>query len=306
LREAGRAALAAGGSVLLLLNRLGYGRVLSCADCGAVRRCGGCRLALAYHRDARALVCRLCGTRSPARSLCGRCRGRRLLALGWGTERVEAEAREVFPGGRVARYDGTLAPERAAEVREAFRRGEVSVLVGTQMAARLLAERPVGVAALVLADAGLGLPDFRAAERTFQLAWRLGEGVAPGGSLWLQSFDPDHPALVAVASGRREAFYARERAERIELGDPPIRRMAHLLLEGTGAAPVAEDLAARCRGAGLTVLGPATLPGGRIQVVALGAAGLPGDLGAALAPLRGRRRLGAVRLTVDVDPVELP
>ena len=139
LREGVRETLGAGQSVLLLLNRLGYGRVLSCADCGAVRRCPTCRLALTYHRDARTLECRLCGARSPARSLCGRCRGRRVLPLGWGTERLEAEARETFPGARVARYDGTLSPVAAAAARDAFRTGEARVLVGTQMAVRLLA-----------------------------------------------------------------------------------------------------------------------------------------------------------------------
>lgn len=306
LREAVREALGAGRSALLLLNRLGYGRVLSCAECGVVRRCATCRLALTYHRDARAMQCRLCGARSPARSLCGRCRGRRLLTLGWGTERVEAEARATFPGVRVARYDGTMTPDAAAAAREAFRSGEARVLVGTQMAVRLLAERPVGVAALVLADATLNRPDFRAAERTFQLAWRTAEGVGPGGSLWLQSFYPEHPALEAVASGAREPFYQREWAERRELGYPPARRMAYIIAEGRDALRVGEDLAARCRTAGLSLLGPAVLPGGRVQLVLLGAAELPRALAAALEPLRGRRRLGSVRLVVDVDPVELP
>jgi len=306
LRAAAREALAAGRSVLLLLNRLGYGRMLSCAECGAVPRCTTCRLALTYHREARGMQCRLCGARSPARSLCARCRGRRLLPLGWGTERVEAEARQAFPGVRVVRYDGTVSADHATHAREAFRSGEARVLVGTQMTARLLAERPVGVAALVLADATLNLPDFRASERTFQLAWHLAEGVGPGGSLWLQSLYPDHPALEAVASGAREPFYEREWAERQELGYPPARRMARIVADGPDAARVGEDLAARCRGSGLSVLGPAALPGGRVQVVLLGGAELPRALRDALEPLRGRRRLGSVRLAVDVDPVELP
>ena len=182
LRDAIRAALDAGRSVVLVLNRLGYGRALGCAECGAVRRCARCRVALTYHLRGRLLACRLCGGSQPASSQCGRCRGRRLQPLGGGTERLEVEARAAFPAARVARYDSTLSPPRAAAVREAFRAGVVRLVVGTSMAVRLCAEAPVGLAALVHADATLQVPDFRAAERTFQLAWHLAEGVAPGGA----------------------------------------------------------------------------------------------------------------------------
>ena len=110
LRDAAREALGRGGSVLLVLNRLGFARTLACAECGAVRRCGRCRLSLLYHRETRALACRLCGLRIPAASLCGRCRGRRLQPLGWGTERLEAEAQQAFPEAQVVRYDSTVRP----------------------------------------------------------------------------------------------------------------------------------------------------------------------------------------------------
>ena len=303
LLEAARATLAGGRSVVLVLNRLGYGLALGCPECGAIRRCATCRLALTYHRAARALVCRLCGVRSQAASLCPRCRGRRLAPVGWGTERLEAEARRAFRGVEVARYDGTVPPLRAAAVRAAFQRGEARVLVGTQMAVRLLADRPVGLAALALVDATLALPDFRAGERTFQLAWRLGEGVGSDGELWLQSFYPDHPSLAAVAARAPAPFYAHEWSERQALGYPPARRMARLVAEGPGAPARVGDLVERCAAVGLTVLGPATLPGRRLQVVLLGGAELPHLLAGVLEPLRGRRRVGSVRLAVDVDPV---
>jgi primosomal protein N' (replication factor Y) len=305
LTAAVRQALAAAQSVLLVLNRLGYGRVLACAECGAVRRCPTCRLALTYHREARALTCRLCGTRSPARSLCGRCRGRRLAAVGAGTETLEAEARQAFREATVVRYDGTLAPDRARAAREAFRSGAARIMVGTVMALAALADRPVGLAALVLADTLLGLPDFRAGERTFQLAWRLREGVAPAGQLWIQSLYPEHHALAAVVAGTPATFYRREWSERQELGYPPARRMARIVLEGPAASGLADELAGRCREAGLAVLGPAA-PGGRAwQLAALGGADLPRILTAVLASSRGRRRARGLRLTVDVDPVEL-
>jgi primosomal protein N' (replication factor Y) len=306
LRDAARAALSRGRSVLLVLNRLGFARTLTCADCGTVRRCGRCRLALLYHRETRALTCRLCGRRVPAASLCGRCRGRRLQLLGWGTERLEAEARQAFPEAQVVRYDSTVAAHDAEAARAAFQSGAARVLVGTTMALRLAEETPVAVGALVLADATLNLPDFRAAERTFQLGWRLAEAVEAGGSVWLQSLLPDHPALVAIARGEPARFYEPEWAERQELGYPPARRMARLLAEGRDAAGLAEDLAARGRASGATVLGPATLAGGRLQVVLLGGPELPATVTSVLEPLRGRRRLGGTRLTGDIDPVELP
>jgi len=306
LRDAAHAALARGGRVALILNRLGFARMLGCAECGAVRRCRQCRLALLYSRDSRTLSCRLCGLRVPAASLCGRCRGRRLQPLGWGTEGLEAEARQAFPEATVVRYDSTVAPRDAEAARRAFQSGAAGVLVGTTMALRLAEETPVVVAALVLADATLNLPDFRAAERTFQLGWRLAETIEPGGGLWLQSFLPEHPALVAVARGDPEGFYEAEWAERQELGYPPARRMARLLVEGREAARLADDLVARATAAGATVLGPATLAGARTQIVLLGGPELPATVAAVLEPLRGRRRLGGLRLTVDIDPVELP
>ena len=306
LRDAACAALSRGGRVLLILNRLGFARMLGCAECGAVRRCRRCRLALLYSRDSRSLICRLCGLRIPAASLCGRCRGRRLQPLGWGTEALEAEARQAFPETAVVRYDSTVAPRDAEAARAAFQSGAARVLVGTTMALRLAEETPVAVAALVLADATLNLPDFRAAERTFQLGWRLAETVEPGGSLWLQSFLPEHPALLAVARGESEGFYEAEWVERQELGYPPARRMARLLIEGREAPRLADDLVARGTGSGATVLGPATLAGGRVQVVLLGGPELPTTVAAVLEPLRGRRRIGGLRLTVDIDPVELP
>lgn len=306
LCEAIRVALGARQGVCLLLNRLGYGRVLVCAECGGVRRCPTCRLALGYHRQSRQLACRLCGRHRPAPSLCARCRGRQLRALGWGTERVEAAARAAFPGASIIRYDSTVGPAAEAAAREAFRAAPAPVLVGTQMALRLLVDRPVGLAALVLADATLSRPDFRAAERTVQLGWRLAEAVAPGGSFWIQTLHPEHPAVLALVSGRQTAFYESEWAERQELGYPPARRLAYLVTEGPDRTALVEDLARRSRDAGLTVLGPADLPGGRAQLAVLGDDGMLGALADVLAPLRGRRRFRAARLSVDVDPVELP
>jgi primosomal protein N' (replication factor Y) len=226
--------------------------------------------------------------------------------MGWGTERLEAEARQAFPQARVVRYDSTVSSDDADLARAAFRSGAANVLVGTSMALRLAEESPVAVGALVLADATLNLPDFRAAERTFQLAWRLAESVESGGSVWLQSFLSEHPALMAVARGEPEHFYEPEWAERRELGYPPARRMARLVAEGRDAVRLGEDLAARGREGGVTVLGPASLAGARVQVVLLGGPELPAAVASIVEPLRGRRRLGGTRLAIDMDPVELP
>ena len=227
------------------------------------------------------------------------------MPLGWGTERLEAEARAAFPGTGVTRYDGTVRPAAAAAAaREAFRARRVRVLVGTRMALSLIGDAPVGVAALVLADGTLSLPDFRAGERTFQLAWHLAEGVAAGGSLWVQSYFPDHPALEAVAGGAREAFYRREWVERQELGYPPALRMARVALSGPSGPRLAEGIADECRRGGLFVLGPLPLPRGELRLLALGGDELPDVLASVLKPFRGHRRVGGGRLVVDVYPVD--
>jgi primosomal protein N' len=134
----------------------------------------------------------------------------------------------------------------------------------------------------------------------------VAEAAAPDGSAWLQSFHAEHPALVAVARGTPDAFYEPEWAERQELGYPPARRMARLLLEGRDAGALAEGLTARAAAGGATVLGTARLAGARLQVVLLGGPELPALVADAIAPLRGRRRLAGTRLAVDIDPVELP
>lgn len=307
LRAAIARTLGEGRQVLLLLNRLGFGAALRCRECGAVRRCPACRIALTYHLEGRRLHCHLCGLSTPARSLCPRCRGRRLEGLGWGTERVEAEAREAFPGVAVARLDGESARgRRGPAIRRAFQAGAIRLLVGTQMAARLLPHPEVGLCAVVSADATLDLPDFRAGERTFQLLWGLAEALGPDASLWIQSHYPEHYALEAVARRHAEAFYETELAFREELDLPPRRRLARLLVRGPDGAGLAASLGARLRtDAGLAVYGPTPLGDRRWQLLAKGGATLPDALGACLEPLRGRHRLVGGRWELDVDPVEL-
>jgi len=307
LRAAIARTLGAGRQVLLLLNRLGFGTALRCRECGAVRRCPACRIALTYHREERCLHCRLCGSAEPARSLCPRCRGRRLEGVGWGTERVEAEARKAFPGAAVARLDGeTARGRRGPAIRRAFQAGAIRLLVGTQMAARLLPHPEVGLCGVVSADVTLDLPDFRAGERTFQSLWGLAEALGPDASLWIQSYYPEHYALEAVARRHAEAFYETELAFRDELGLPPGRRLARLLVHGREGAALAASLGELLRtGAELTVYGPTPLDGRRWQLLVKGGATLPERLGACLEPLRGRQRLAGGRWELEVDPVEL-
>lgn len=307
LREAIARTLGAGRQVLLLLNRLGFGVALRCPECGAVRRCPGCRLALTYHLEGRRLHCHLCGFAAPARSLCPRCRGRRMEGVGWGTERVEAEAHEAFPGVTVARLDGESARGRqGAAIRRAFRAGAIRVLIGTQMAARLLPHPAVGLCGVVSADTALDLPDFRAGERTFQLLWGLAEALGPDAALLIQSYYPEHYALEAVAGRDPEGFYRTELAYREELGLPPRRRLARLLVRGPAGAPLATTLGDRLRAdGGLTVYGPTPLDAQRWQLLVKGGPTLPEILGACLEPLRGRRRIGGACWELDVDPLEL-
>lgn len=307
LRAAIARTLGAGRQVLLLLNRLGFGAALRCPECGAVRRCPDCRIALTYHLEGRRLHCHLCGFAEPARSLCPRCRGRRMEGVGWGTERVEAEAREAFPEVGVARLDGESARGRRGEaIRRAFRAGAIHLLVGTQMAARLLPHPGVGLLGVISADATLDFPDFRAGERTFQLLWGLAELLPPEASLFIQSYYPEHYALEAVAQADAEVFYRAELASRQELTLPPLSRLARILIRGPAGASLAASLGERLRaGSGLIVYGPTPLDARRWQLLVKGGATLPEVLGECLLPLRGRKRVAGGRWELDVDPVEL-
>ncbi|HSS35127.1 MAG TPA: primosomal protein N' [Patescibacteria group bacterium] len=262
---------AAGDRAILVINRRGTASIVLCRDCGHVQACPECERPLVYHAAGGSLRCHQCGTAAPMASRCPACRSPRIRYLGGGTERVEREVRDRFPELRVGRLDRDVVERKGAAERviDGFRDGRIDILVGTSLVAKGLDIPEVTVVGVVSADVALNLPDERAAERTFQLlaqaVGRAGRGDRPGRAL-IQSYQPDHPAIQAVASGDADAFYDAELEVRRRFGSPPFGRLVKLTL-GLEDAAAAERTAnaeadrlralASERGGAVAVIGPA-------------------------------------------------
>lgn len=261
---------------VLLLNRRGFANFLMCRECGCVPECPHCSTALTYHERGHALVCHSCGRSWPQRAFpdpstrCPNCGSRYLGAYGVGTQRVEDELRMLLPADvEVVRMDAdsTRAKGSHQSLLERFDAADCAVLVGTQMIAKGLDFPEVTLVGVINADTTLKLPDFRAAERSFdlleQVAGRAGRG-GRAGEVIIQSYWASHPAIQAVVQHRRELFLESELADRREGGYPPFARLANVLVWGRSATDVrsccdgiAQELRERVEGHdGWEVLGP--------------------------------------------------
>jgi primosomal protein N' (replication factor Y) len=211
-----------GEKAILLLNRRGHSRLRLCRDCGHLRRCGRCEIPLVYHSRRERLICHYCG-------------GRRWVLLGAGTQQLELELGLRFPGLPLHRMDLDSTRRRGshADILARFAAPGPAILMGTQMIAKGHHFPEVTLVGVVDADLGLFLPDFRAAERSWQLleqvAGRSGRGERPGRVL-VQTYAPEHPLLVALAAGELATLVERELAERRALGYPPFQRLLSLLI----------------------------------------------------------------------------
>ncbi|HEX5014596.1 MAG TPA: primosomal protein N' [Candidatus Limnocylindrales bacterium] len=262
---------AAGDQAILVINRRGTASVVLCRDCGHVQACPDCERPLVFHQAGATLRCHHCGRATPLASRCPSCGSPRIRYLGGGTERVEREVRERFPALRVARLDRDVVERKGAAERvlDAFAAGDVDVLVGTSLVAKGLDVPNVTLVGIVSADVSLNLPDERAAERTYQLlaqaVGRAGRGDRRGTAI-IQSYQPEHPAILAVANDDAAAFYDAELELRRRFGSPPFGRLVKLTCavqdrdkaEAT-ARGLADDLRNRAaeRFSDTTVAGPA-------------------------------------------------
>ena len=232
-----------GAKAVLFLNRRGFASFVLCRDCGYVPTCDSCSVSLTYHHEVgNRLVCHHCGATQPLPARCPKCTSPYLRQFGTGTQRVEAELAAAVPGLPVVRMDadttgGKGGHERRLAEFEAMRCG---VLLGTQMVAKGLDYPEVELVGVINADTTLHMPDFRAAERTYQLleqvSGRAGRGAA-GGTVVIQTYWPDHPAIVAAAAHDPDSFYATELPLRRALGYPPCGRLARLVLTGKDNGP---------------------------------------------------------------------
>jgi primosomal protein N' (replication factor Y) len=319
LLDAVRTALAAGEQVILFLNRRGFSPMVLCRACGHVLRCAHCAVAMTFHRARAALCCHYCGHNQGLPTLCPSCRSPKLDRVGAGTERVESLVREHFPDARVARLDRDTAGGGGAALERVLRQvheRQIDILVGTQMVTKGHDFEGVTLVGVLLPDQGMHIPDFRAAERTFQLleqvAGRAGRAALPGRVL-VQTYNPEHPAIASLPAHDYEGFVAGELERRKEAGYPPFGRMIALRLEGSDGAAVraaAEEVARRAldgaAAPGVRVAGPAEAPIAVLRGQTRWQVWLIGTDRAALAAA-ARRGAGAVvgravRLAVDVDP----
>ncbi|MFN2147566.1 MAG: primosomal protein N' [Anaerolineales bacterium] len=314
LSEALETTLEAGEQAILFLNRRGSETYIFCRDCGWVARCPRCDRSLTQHRDPPRLVCHHCGYSTAAITVCPQCGGRRVRHFGAGTQRIQSEVEQSFPGARTLRWDRDATRSKGAHdvILAHFAAHRADILIGTQMLAKGLDIPLVTLVGVVSADTGLNLPDYRAAERTFQLltqvAGRAGRGLL-GGRVILQTYQPDHYAIQAAAKHDYERFYHQELRLRRELAYPPFRRLARLVYRHTSsrraereAERLASVLKASAREAGTAVdlIGPAPCFFERVR-----------GLYRWHLILRGSDPAGAIPETlpegwaVDIDPVSL-
>jgi primosomal protein N' (replication factor Y) len=323
LDQAVTSALSKGEQALLLLNRRGFANFLQCPACGAVQECPRCSIALTVHRTPAALRCHYCAHEEPIPDACPACGGQVQRMRGVGTQQLEKVLAARFPEARVARMDLDTTSTKWSHQRilSAFEQGEVDILLGTQMIAKGLDFPNVTLVGVVDADTGLHLPDFRSAERTFQLlaqvAGRAGRGPR-GGRVLVQTRQPSHYALQFAAQHDPDGFLAEEVGRRGAPPYPPTTALANLVISGESEAAVSKEavrVADWCTGLitrfglPLEILGPAPCPLVRIKdrwryhVLVRGVSEEIGKLVRYAAP----RITGAkeVRVVIDRDPVSL-
>lgn len=272
LSQALQDCISRGQQAILFLNRRGSAPIVQCRDCGYVATCSSCSAAQTYHATHGQLLCHRCNRRSRMPSRCRRCGGNKIRGLGIGTQKVVEAVSALLPGVRVARWDAdaTRAGLSAEDAMSRLQSGETQILVGTQLVAKGLDVPNVALVGVILADVGLYLPDFRSGERAFgllcQVAGRAGRGASPGKVL-VQTYTPDHYAIVAAAAQDYSAMFQREIKFRHQLGNPPFNQLVHFVYQDVNptlcqrhAVSAARELRQLAYSQGLTdveVVGPA-------------------------------------------------
>lgn len=306
--------------VLLFLNRRGFDTFLVCADCGYNFRCPNCAVSLKNHKSEGMIKCHYCNYTQKALPVCPSCGGGRILSYGVGTQKLEAEIKKLFPESRTERMDSDAAANKVTreEILYRLQRREIDILVGTQMITKGHDFPFITLVGVISADTVLNMPDFRAAEKTFQqliqVAGRGGRGSSPGRVL-IQTFNPGHYALRHVRNHDYESFYAEEIVLRKDLKYPPFSRMINLRLSATQKETLtaeadllgkkAKRLAAR-QGNIVEIFGPAESPLAKIQGRWRSQLLFKSENAAALHRLvrniispKGKN---TIRITIDVDP----
>ncbi|HUO31357.1 MAG TPA: primosomal protein N' [Bryobacteraceae bacterium] len=308
--------------IIILLNRRGFSSFVACRACGERVQCANCSVTLTFHRRDRRLLCHYCNYAERVPTHCPKCQSEHIYFLGTGSEKVEDELHREFPKARIARLDrDTATAKRQYEaILQAFRERSYDILVGTQMIAKGHDIPNVTLVGVVSADVGLGLPDFRAAERTFQLltqvAGRAGRGSLPGIVL-IQTINPDHYAVRMASAQDYQAFYEKELQFRRMMHYPPFSAMANILVRseqqeqamrwstelGHILTPAPEKI---------KILGPAEAPVTRLKnefryqfLVKAASRKALNELLRKAQDFARERKWSATALVIDVDPLTL-
>ncbi len=275
LLEEMQARLANGEQTMLLLNRRGFSSFMVCRQCGERMLCENCSVVLTLHRRDRRMLCHLCGFAEKIPTACPKCSSDQIQFLGTGSERVEDELHQQLPTARIARLDRDSASAKGAfeNILFSFRNGDIDILVGTQMIAKGHDIPNVTLVGVVLADIGLSMPDFRAAERSFQLltqaSGRAGRGTTPG-HVVIQTLNPEHYAIRLAAEQDYEGFFRKEMEFRKYLRYPPFAACANLIVRAEKqeeALRLASEIGFLLTPAppGIRVMGPAEAPVLRVK-----------------------------------------
>ncbi len=273
--EAVQQKLILGEQVMLMMNRRGFSSFAACRSCGYRVECVNCSVTLTYHRRDHRLLCHYCGYAEKVPQQCVKCDSEHIQFIGSGSERIEEELREAFPEARIARMDRDTIHSKSdyEQILHGFREGAFDILVGTQMIAKGHDIPNVTLVGIVNADIGLGMPDFRAAERTFQLltqaSGRAGRGGLPG-TVILQTINPEHYAVRFSAAQDYELFYTKELHFRKVMRYPPFASLANLLFRSTTqeeALRMGGEISDLLKGEqeGVRILGPAEAPVPRVK-----------------------------------------
>jgi primosomal protein N' (replication factor Y) len=323
LTQAIRERLARGEQAMVLLNRRGYAPVVLCRSCGQTVQCDNCAIALTHHKRDHKLECHYCGFKRAVPKVCPKCQSEHIYFIGAGSEKLEDRLHGLFPAARIGRMDRDTVrgKDDFERMLSSFDNGELDLLVGTQMIAKGHDIHGVTLVGVVGADFALGFPDFRAAERTFQLltqvAGRAGRGDSPG-EVILQTYSPEHYAIRCAAKHDYAAFFEKELQFRRWMHYPPLTAIANVLIRSDKL-----DLALRWSGEigkwfdknksnGLRVMGPAIAPLSRLKGdhryhFVLKSASRPA-LNESLRKLvnfAGDQKIPRTNLVIDVDAISL-
>ncbi len=285
LKHAIRDTLINGKQSLLFLNRRGFNTFMCCFDCGYVFKCLNCSVSMTHHAADGTLRCHYCDYFTKGPFICPSCRGGKIKSYGVGTERLEEEISVLFPGARVARMDSDVTVKKGAYERllKALDSGDIDILVGTQMITKGHDFPNITLVGVVSADTSLNMPDFRGAERTFQLvtqvSGRSGRGDTPG-RVVVQTFNPQHYAIRCAKEHDYSGFYGDEISLRRELGYPPFSRIVNLRISGMKKERTEEDV--RCIGVLAKKLSLDGIARGKVEIM--------GPAEAPIAQIKGRYR----------------